>query len=126
MLPPTRQTDQSLTDTTGVAKVTFGGDVPTDLLASIKLVDTGAALDTQLTTLAGNPVVFALEAGTGDLVGKDGLTEAFASTHYRGELTDAATGEVTYTYSTTLSQPVKHASLNGGAGDNSRPAVLTA
>ena len=30
---------ESLTDTTGVAKVTFGNDVPASLLTSIKLVD---------------------------------------------------------------------------------------
>ena len=68
--PAANETDstESLTDASGIAKVTFGNGVPANLLTSIQLVDT-AALDTQLTTLAGNPVVFALEAGTGDLVG---------------------------------------------------------
>ena len=35
-----------------------------------------------------------------------------------------ATGEVSYTYSTTLSQPIKHASLDGQAGDNSENSAL--
>ena len=123
--PAANETDstESLTDTTGVAKVTFGNDVPTDLMTSIELVDT-AALDTQLTTLAGNPVVFALEAGTGDLVGKDGSTEVIRIHITGASLTNAATGEVSYTYSTTLSQPVKHASLDGQPGDNSENSAL--
>ena len=123
--PAANETDstESLTDTTGIAKVTFGNDVPANLLTSIKLVDT-AALDTQLTTLAGNPVVFALEAGTGDLVGKDGSTEVIRIHITGASLTNAATGEVTYTYSTTLSQPVKHASLDGQSGDNSENSAL--
>ncbi len=119
---------ESLTDTTGIAKVTFGNDVPlpANLLTSIQLVDTGAALDTQLTTLAGNPVVFAVEVGTGDLVGKDGATEVIRIHITGASVTNVATGEVTYTYSTTLSQPVKHAALDGGADDNSEnTAVLT-
>ena len=103
--------------------MTFGKDVPADLLTSIKLVDT-AALDTQLTTLAGNPVVFALEAVTGDLVGKDGSTEVIRIHITGASLTNAATGEVTYTYSTTLSQPIEHASLDGQPGDNSENSAL--
>ena len=103
--------------------MTFGNDLPANLLTSIKLVDT-AALDTQLTTLAGNPVVFALEAGTGDLVGKDGSTEVIRIHITGASLTNAATGEVSYTYSTTLSQPVKHASLDGQPGDNSENSAL--
>ena len=123
--PAANETDstESLTDTTGIAKVTFGNDVPANLLTSIKLVDT-AALDTQLTTLAGNPVVFALEAATGDLVGTDGATEVIRIHITGASLTNAATGEVTYTYSTTLSQPIKHASLDGQPGDNSENSAL--
>ena len=75
---------ESLSDTTAIAKVTAGNDIPANLLTSIKLVDT-AALDTQLTTLAGNPVVFAREAGTGDLVGKDGSHGSDPDPHHRGE-----------------------------------------
>ena len=94
--PAANETDstESLTDATGIAKVTFGNGVPANLLTSIQLVDT-AALDTQLTTLAGNPVVFALEAGTGDLVGKDGSTEVIRIHITGASLTNAATGEVT-------------------------------
>ena len=123
--PAANETDstESLIDTSGIAKVTFGNDVPANLLTSIQLVDT-AALDTQLTTLAGNPVVFALEAGTGDLVGKDGSTEVIRIHITGASLTNAATGEVTYTYSTTLSQPIKHASLDGQPGDNSENSAL--
>ena len=123
--PAANETDstESLTDSTGIAKVTFGNGVPANLLTSIQLVDT-AALDTQLTTLAGNPVVFALEAGTGDLVGKDGSTEVIRIHITGASLTNAATGEVTYTYSTTLSQPIEHASLDGQPGDNSENSAL--
>ena len=35
-----------------------------------------------------------------------------------------ATGDVSYTYSTTLSQPIKHASLDGQPGDNSENSAL--
>ena len=63
--------------------MTFGNDVPADLPGSIVLVDT-PALDAQLTTLAGNPVVFALEAGTGDLVGKDGFHGSDPHPHHWG------------------------------------------
>ncbi len=107
--------------------MTFGNDVPlpANLLTSIQLVDTGAALDTQLTTLAGNPVVFAVEVGTGDLVGKDGATEVIRIHITGASVTNVATGEVTYTYSTTLSQPVKHAALDGGADDNSENTAST-
>ncbi len=90
----------------GTAVVNFGSDVPTDLLGSIVLVDT-PALDTQLQTLNGNDVVFALEAGTGDLVGKDGATEVIRI-HITGAVTGPTLGDVTYSYTTTLSQPVKH------------------
>ena len=68
--------------------------------------------------------MFAPEAGTGDLVGKDGSTEVIRIHITGASLTNAATGEVTYTYSTTLSQPIKHASLDGQAGDNSENSAL--
>ena len=68
--------------------------------------------------------MFALEAATGDLVGKDGSTEVIRIHITGASLTNAATGEVSYTYSTTLSQPVKHASLDGQAGDNSENSAL--
>ena len=124
--PAANETDstESLTDTTGVAKVTFGNDVPANLSDVDCAGGYRAALDTQLTTLAGNPVVFALEAATGDLVGKDGSTEVIRIHITGASLTNAATGEVSYTYSTTLSQPIKHASLDGQPGDNSENSAL--
>ena len=75
---------------------------------SIVLVDT-AALDGQLQTLDGQSVTFALEGG--DLVGTVG--SAGATEVIRIHLVSAAAGpgagDVTYTYSTTLSQPLEHA-----------------
>lgn len=103
----------------GTAVVTFGNDVPSNLSGSIKLVDT-AALDTQLQTLAGNPVVFSIEASTGDLVGKDGTTEVIRIHITGASVTNTTTGEVTYSYSTTLTQPIKHA-----AGGIENSAVLS-
>ncbi len=87
------------------------------------LVDT-PALDTQLTTLAEQSGCVRAGAATGDLVGKDGATEVIRIHITGASLTNAATGEVSYTYSTTLSQPVKHASLDGQAGDNSENSAL--
>jgi VCBS repeat-containing protein len=97
---------ESLTDTTGTVTVDFGNDVPANLLASIVLVDEGA-LDAQLQS-DGQDVDFALDID-GDLVGTvdGGATEVI-----RIEITGAAlgtnTGEVDYTYSVTLSQPLDH------------------
>ncbi|WP_230206974.1 VCBS domain-containing protein [Novosphingobium sp. Gsoil 351] len=99
----------SLTDTTGSAVVNFGADTPTpaNLAGSIVLVDL-PAYDTQLKTLSGQPVVFAIE-GTA-LVGRE--TNAMGVEVIRIALTGATVGplagDVTYTYSTTLSQPVQH------------------
>ncbi len=105
---PTEVTgSNSLTDASGVAVFDFGNDLPAVLAGSAVLVDT-TALDGQLTTLAGDPVVFALEGG--DLVGRAG-SDAGAEV-IRISLTGASAGanpgEVNYTYSTTLSQPVTH------------------
>ena len=105
----TDETDstESLT-ATGTAVVNFGSDVPANLLGSIVLVDT-PALDGQLHTHDGQSVVFALD-GSGDLVG---TVSAGASEVIRIHLVSAAAGpgagDVTYTYSTTLSQPLEHA-----------------
>ena len=87
------------------------------------LVDT-AALDGQLHTDDGQSVVFALSGG--DLVGtvSAGATEVIRIHITGASLTNAATGEVSYTYSTTLSQPIKHASLDGQPGDNSENSAL--
>ena len=84
------------------------------------LVDT-AALDGQLHTHDGQSVMFALSGG--DLVGTSaGATEVIRIHITGASLTNAATGEVTYTYSTTLSQPIKHASLDGQLGTTARTA----
>src|SRR5690606_18313353 len=56
----TDETDstEDLTDTSGTVVVNFGNDVPSNLAASIVLLDT-AGLDNQLQTLDGQNVVFA-------------------------------------------------------------------
>ncbi|MEB3416414.1 tandem-95 repeat protein, partial [Alteriqipengyuania sp. WL0013] len=89
----------------GSVAVEFGSDLPADLAASIVLLDS-PALDGQLTTLAGDPVVFALESGA--LVGRDGS----GGEVLRIELTGFATAEdgtVTANYTATLSQGVADA-----------------
>ena len=93
----------------------FGNDVPANLLGSIALVDT-PALDTQLHTHDGQSVTFALD-GNGDLVGtvSAGATEVIRI-HLVSAAAGPGAGEVTYTYSTTLSQPLEHAD---GALENS-------
>ena len=105
----TDETDstESLT-ATGTAVVNFGNDVPANLLGSIVLVDT-PALDGQLHTHDGQSVTFALD-GLGDLVGtvSAGATEVIRI-HLVSAAAGPAAGDVTYTYSTTLSQPLEHA-----------------
>ena len=76
------------------------------------LVDT-AALDGQLHTHDGQSVTFALSGG--DLVGSAGATEVIRI-HLVSAAAGPAAGDVTYTYSTTLSQPLEHAD---GALENS-------
>ena len=70
------------------------------------LVDT-PALDGQLHTHDGQSVTFALD-GIGDLVGSAGATEVIRI-HLVSAVAGPAAGDVTYTYSTTLSQPLEHA-----------------
>ncbi|MDP3674869.1 MAG: tandem-95 repeat protein [Novosphingobium sp.] len=93
-------------DTSGVAVVNFGADTPADPLGAIALVDS-AGLDTQLRTLDGNFVTFALEAGV--LIGRAAVGGAEVIRVAITGATVGMNGDVTYTYSTTLSQPVKHA-----------------
>ena len=99
----------------GTAVVNFGNDVPANLLGSIVLVDT-AALDGQLHTHDGQSVTFAL-IGSGDLVGtvSAGATEVIRI-HLVSAAAGPGAGDVTYTYSATLSQPLEHAD---GALENS-------
>ena len=115
----TDETDstESLT-ATGTAVVNFGNDVPANLPGSIVLVDT-PALDGQLQTHDGQSVVFALSGG--DLVGtvSAGATEVIRI-HLVSAVAGPGAGDVTYTYSTTLSQPLEHAD---GALEN--PITLT-
>ena len=103
----TDETDstESLT-ASGTAVVNFGSDVPANLLGSIVLVDT-PALDGQLQTHDGQSVTFALD-GSGDLVGSAGATEVIRI-HLVSAAAGPGAGDVTYTYSTTLSQPLEHA-----------------
>ena len=98
---------ESLT-ASGTAVVNFGNDVPANLLGSIVLVDT-PALDGQLHTHDGQSVTFALD-GSGDLVGtvSAGATEVIRI-HLVSAAAGPGAGDVTYTYSTTLSQPLEHA-----------------
>ena len=69
------------------------------------LVDT-PALDGQLHTHDGQSVTFALSGG--DLVGSAGATEVIRI-HLVSAAAGPGAGNVTYTYSTTLSQPLEHA-----------------
>ncbi|BBD40933.1 hypothetical protein Amn_pa03870 (plasmid) [Aminobacter sp. Y103A] len=108
---------ESLTQS-GSAVVNFGNDVPANLAASIALVDT-AGLDGQLQTLAGNAVNFGLEGGA--LVGRDSVTNVeVIRIAVTGAVAGPGAGDVTYSYSTTLSQPIKHT-----AGGIENSAVLT-
>ena len=86
--------------------VNFGNDVPANLLASIVLQDT-PALDGQLQRLNGSNVTFALD-GAGDLVGSADGFEVIRI-HIVSAVAGPGAGEVTYTYSATLSQPLEHA-----------------
>ena len=95
---------ESLT-ASGTAVVNFGNDVPANLPTSIVLVDT-PALDGQLHTHDGQSVTFALSGG--DLVGSAGATEVIRI-HLVSAAAGPGAGDVTYTYSTTLSQPLEHA-----------------
>ena len=67
----------------------------------------------------GQSVTFALEAATGDLVGSAGAT-AVIRIHLVSAAAGPGAGDVTYTYSTTLLQPLEHAA---GAVEN--PITLT-
>src|SRR5439155_12928898 len=91
----------------GTAVVNFGNDVPATPSSSIALLDS-AALDGQLHTLDGQSVTFALVGG--DLVGagSGGATEV-SRLHMVSAVGGPLAGDVTYTYSATLSRPLEHA-----------------
>ncbi len=115
--PGETDSTESATDS-GSVVVDFGDDVPADLNASIELVDNGA-LDGQLVDLDGNPVTFAPN-GSGQLVGTaNGVTVMIIS--ITGAVAGPGAGEVTYTYSAQLLQPVQHAD----AGNNENSDLLS-
>ena len=91
----------------GTAVVNFGNDVPANLLGSIVLVDT-PALDGQLHTHDGQSVTFALDGSAIWLALSAGATEVIRI-HLVSAAAGPGAGDVTYTYSTTLSQPLEHA-----------------
>ena len=96
---------ESLTES-GTAVVNFGNDVPANLPGSIVLVDT-PALDGQLHTHDGQSVTFAL-IGAAIWSASAGATEVIRI-HLVSAAAGPGAGDVTYTYSTTLSQPLEHA-----------------
>ncbi|ANY20967.1 hypothetical protein A6F68_02471 [Tsuneonella dongtanensis] len=97
--------NESLTDS-GSVTVDFGGDVPANALAAFVLLD-DSAYDSQLLTLDGNPVTFAVEGGV--LVGRDSGGGEVIRVSVTGAVPGSSAGEVVYTYSATLVQPVRHA-----------------
>jgi large repetitive protein len=114
--PAETDSTESLTDTSGRAIVNFGSDVPLDLASAITLLDS-PTLDGQLETLAGQPVTFELVAG--ELVGSaDGLEVIRIA--ITGAVAGPDAGDVTYSYSVALSQPVKHTN-----DESENPELLT-
>jgi T1SS-143 domain-containing protein len=112
----------SLIDTkTIVIDYQSAADVPTTLDGSLVLLDDDA-LDLQLVTLAGNPVTFALEAGA--LVGRDSVTSDVVIRIAVQPAPTLSGTEVTYSYVVTLSEPVKHPTLDGGPEDDSENFTL--
>ena len=107
--PAANETDctESLTDTKTI--VIDYGNRPTSrrLWTAAWCLSTRPALDTQLQTLDGQAVTFALD-GAGALVGTvdGGATEVIRIEILTGA--SAAGTDVTYSYKVTLSQPVKH------------------
>ncbi len=102
---PTEVTGTGLATASGTATVNFGADKPANLAGSITLLDT-AALDNQLYTVDNNPVTFALVGGV--LVGSSNGNEVIRI-EITGAVNGAGAGEVVYSYSVTLLQPVRHA-----------------
>ena len=87
----------------GQVVVQFGNDVPSNLLAAINLIDS-SSLDTQLKQ-DGQPITFSLD-GSGHLIGQvNGTGPAVVTIAITGA-TLGANGQVTYTYSVTLSDHV--------------------
>jgi large repetitive protein len=101
----------SASDLSGSVVVDYGNDVPADLLGSVVLVD-DPAYDTQIRTLDGNFVTFALELNTAtmrdDLVGRSVGGDEVIRIAITGATAGPNPGEVTYTYAATLSLPIQH------------------
>ncbi|HUE78947.1 MAG TPA: DUF5801 repeats-in-toxin domain-containing protein [Sphingomicrobium sp.] len=116
--PGETDSTESATDS-GQVVVDFGDDVPdAPLVDSIELLDS-PALDGQLVDLDGNPVTFALN-GSGQLVGTaNGTTVIIIS--ITGAVAGPGAGEVTYSYSAQLLEPVQHADV----GNNENTDLLS-
>jgi len=99
----------------GTITIDYDNDVPADLDAALVL--SVAGLNGQLTS-GGDPVVFAIEGGTGDVVGTiDGGATEVIRIHVENTPTDNGGGEYEYTYTVTLSEAVDQ------AGDNTEDAT---
>ncbi len=113
--PLATETDgNELAVNTGTVSIDFGGDLPADPDAAFTFLLTG--LDGQLQTTNGTPVTFVVDGPTGDLVGTAAGNPAIRIA-ITGVLPTGG-GEVQYTYQVTLSQALKHASLDTLAGDD--------
>ncbi|MEA1617393.1 DUF5801 repeats-in-toxin domain-containing protein, partial [Erythrobacter sp. T5W1-R] len=119
------QSDPAETASTGSATASgtitfsFGADVPTGLLGSIALINP-SALNGQLVMNDDTPVTFALD-GAGNLVGSAAGFGEVIRVVITGAVAGSNPGEVDYSYTVTLSQPVKHADL----GNNENTQVLS-
>ena len=114
--PGETNSTESATDS-GQVTVSFGQDVPANLLNSIALLDSGA-LDGQLVDLDGNPVTFALVGG--ELVGTANGVEVMVIS-ITNAVAGPGAGQVTYTYEAELLQPVQHADV----GNNENTDLLS-
>ncbi|NLX16349.1 MAG: cadherin-like domain-containing protein, partial [Ramlibacter sp.] len=96
----------------GQLVVSYYNDVPQgDLLQSIQLSADG--LDAQLQAL-GQDVVWALSADGLQLTGTSAGTPVLTIALTSAALTDATTGQITYSYKVTLLQPVTHPETPAG------------
>ena len=107
---------ESLTDTSGTVTVDFGADVPSDLAGSIAFIN-ASSLDGQLTA-GGEPVTFTIDSN-GDIVGATASLDPVITISLTGASLGANPGEVDYTYSVTLSEPIEQ----NLPGDDSEASV---
>ena len=104
-LLPTETDSTESASQSGTIVVTYGKDVPANLLAAIQLSNTG--LDMQLDALGGD-VTWVLSNSNRTLTGSVGTTPVMTIAITAANVTNATTGEVTYNYTATLLQPVTH------------------